>query len=182
MKLLFVCTGNICRSPTAERLAAAWAARNGDADLTVSSAGTRAVVGSGMEPTAARVLSSLGGDPHAFSARQLTPVLANGADLILTMTEAHRDAVLRHAPRQLKRTFTLLEAAQLVTVAGPTTVPALATARGTVPRPARMDVPDPIGASADVFTDVGTIVDRAVSEVLTGLRTGTSHGPMSGIG
>ncbi|RVW09318.1 low molecular weight phosphatase family protein [Prescottella agglutinans] len=170
MQLLFVCTGNICRSPTAERLTTAWTARNGTVDLTASSAGTRAVVGSGLEPNAAQVLSTLGGDPDGFAARQLTPAIAGGADLVLTMTESHRDRVLRIAPRQLKRTFTLLEAAHLASVTGPATVAELAAARGTVPRPANADVPDPIGQSATVFGDVGGVIDRALLELLARLR------------
>jgi len=170
MQLLFVCTGNICRSPTAERLAAAWAARNGVADLVVSSAGTRAVVGSGIEPTAAHILSTLGGDPDGFAARQLTPAIAGGADLVLTMTEAHRDAVLRMAPRLLKRTFTLLEAAQIAAATGPATIAELAAARGRVPRPDNADVPDPIGRSATVFGDVGSLIDRTLPGLLACLR------------
>lgn len=170
MKLLFVCTGNVCRSPTAERLVTAWSARTGGAELIASSAGTRAVVGCGMEPTAARVLSSLGGHPDGFVARQLTPVIAADADLVLTMTESHRDTVLRQSPRLFRRTFTLLEAAHLAATIGPGTVAEYATARGTVPLPATVDVPDPIGRSATVFEDVGTLIDQAVSNLLTQLR------------
>jgi len=64
--ILFVCTGNICRSPTAERLAeTAWTAGPGDPapGFRASSAGTRAVIGHPVHPEAARVLTDLGGDP-----------------------------------------------------------------------------------------------------------------------
>ncbi|MBM4515629.1 hypothetical protein GS432_01275 [Rhodococcus hoagii] len=116
--VLFVCTGNICRSPIAERLASAWSARSDTIDLTVASAGTRAVVGSPMEPKAAQVLSDLGGSPDGFVARQINPAVASSADLVLTMTEEHRDAVLKLSPRHLKRTFTLLEAAHIARALG----------------------------------------------------------------
>ncbi|MGI8646044.1 MAG: low molecular weight phosphotyrosine protein phosphatase, partial [Nocardioides sp.] len=72
-RLGLVCTGNICRSPTAERVTRAFAVKHGLSRLTASSAGTRAVVGYGMEPTAAEVLRTLGGDPKGFRARQLSP-------------------------------------------------------------------------------------------------------------
>lgn len=170
MKLLFVCTGNICRSPTAERLTAAWAERTDAPHLVASSAGTRAVVGAGIEPTAAQVLSQLGGTADGFTARQLSPAIAGSADLVLTMTESHRDAVLRQAPRQLKRTFTLLEAAHLASVTGPATVAELAAARGRLGRPEAVDVPDPIGRSAAVFGEVGHLVEKALSELLPQLR------------
>ncbi len=115
MHVLFVCTGNICRSPTAERLTCAFAAEHG-LGLNASNAGTRAVIGYGMEPTAAEVLRSMGGDPEEFRARQLSPAIVGDADLILTMTTRHRDRVLSESPQAMRRTFTLLEAGRLLTV------------------------------------------------------------------
>lgn len=166
MQLLFVCTGNICRSPIAERLSAAWSARTDTADIAASSAGTRAVVGSPMEPKAAQVLSDLGGSPAGFVARQINPVVASSADLVLTMTEEHRDAVLKISPRQLKRTFTLLEAAHIARAIGRGTIAELSAARGSVGRPENADVPDPIGRSAIVFEDVGSRIESALLELL----------------
>ncbi|XVA01283.1 low molecular weight phosphatase family protein [Prescottella equi] len=141
MQLLFVCTGNICRSPIAERLASAWSARSDTIDLTVASAGTRAVVGSPMEPKAAQVLSDLGGSPDGFVARQINPAVASSADLVLTMTEEHRDAVLKLSPRHLKRTFTLLEAAHIARALGRGTVAELSAARGPSAGPKRPTSP-----------------------------------------
>ncbi|OQQ27341.1 protein tyrosine phosphatase [Prescottella equi] len=166
MQLLFVCTGNICRSPIAERLASAWSARSDTIDLTVASAGTRAVVGSPMEPKAAQVLSDLGGSPDGFVARQINPAVASSADLVLTMTEEHRDAVLKLSPRHLKRTFTLLEAAHIARALGRGTVAELSAARGSVGRPETTDVPDPIGRSAIVFRDVGSRIESALLDLL----------------
>ena len=151
MHILFVCTGNICRSPTAERLAAAVPG------LRASSAGTRAVIGHPVHPEAARVLRDLGGDPAGFAARQLSPKIAGGADLILTMTRAHRDAVLEMAPRQLRRTFTLAEAAAL-TEFGPAEVADLAGLRPHLPAGVDLDVADPIGQSPAVFDRVDLLV------------------------
>src|SRR4051812_10984921 len=73
--VLFVCTGNICRSPVAERVARAFldAALGAEAAcIHLGSAGTRAVVGSGVHPDSAAVLAGLGGKPAGFAARQLT--------------------------------------------------------------------------------------------------------------
>jgi protein-tyrosine phosphatase len=119
MQVLFVCTGNLCRSPVAERLAAAWARDHlaGSPELDaveVSSAGTGATAGQAMDPSSARALQRLGGDPEGFISRSLTADLANGADLVLTMTRDHRRDVLELAPRGLRRTFTLAEAAALL--------------------------------------------------------------------
>src|SRR5438128_596932 len=65
---LMVCTGNICRSPMAERLAVAGIAQRLGADASrfeVTSAGTFGLEGNEMEPFAAQVLGDLGGDPRA---------------------------------------------------------------------------------------------------------------------
>ncbi len=115
--VLLVCTGNICRSALSERLGRAYLADSlGDSagEVRLESAGVEAVVGSVMHPDSALVLGGLGGEPGDFLARQLVDDMAIDADLVLTMTRAHRREVLRGAPRALARTFTLREAADLV--------------------------------------------------------------------
>ncbi|MHA4848201.1 arsenate reductase/protein-tyrosine-phosphatase family protein [Rhodococcus sp. MSC1_016] len=157
MHVLFVCTGNVCRSPTAERLTLAFAEELGLTDLTAESAGTRAMVGHPMEPTAAQVLEGLGGDPSGFTARRLTEDLAVDADLVLTMTERQREKVLAMAPEQLKKTFTLREAARLAVAADAKSVADLAAAR---PKHRSADGPedisDPIGQDEETFLAVGS--------------------------
>ncbi len=155
MHILFVCTGNICRSPTAERLANEYATQQGIHDFAASSAGTRAVIGHPVHPDAAEVLRGLGGDPTGFAARQLTLKVAGNADLILTMTRRHRDSVLELAPNKLHRTFTLAEASQLVTMFEARTVAELANLRPQLASHAVADIADPIGHGPDVFETVG---------------------------
>lgn len=113
MHLLFVCTGNICRSPTAERLSAAYAGRFQIPDFGASSVGTRVLIAHAMHQDAAAVLEQLGGDASGFAARQFKPKIAADADLVITMMRAHRDTVLERTPRLLRRTFTLTEASRL---------------------------------------------------------------------
>ncbi len=166
LHVLFVCTGNICRSPTAERLAVAHAERLGISDFTASSAGTHAVIGHPIHPNAATVLEEFGGDTCGFAARQLTQNIASGADLILTMTRAHRDAVLEVAPNKLRRTFTLREAAWLIEEKNARLVADLATLRAHAGDGAVADVLDPIGQDADVFATVGAQIAALVPPVL----------------
>ncbi len=155
MNVLFVCTGNICRSPTAERLSSAYAAEHGILDFTASSAGTRAVIGHPIHRDAATVLEELGGDASSFAARQLKPKIASAADLIIAMTGAHRDIVLEAAPRQLRRTFTLTEVARLASLDGADTLVDLAALRPRLAANEPSDIPDPIGQSPEVFAAVG---------------------------
>ncbi len=74
------------------------------------------------------------------------------------MTREHRDAVLEQAPRQLRRTFTLVEAARLVSDFGAREIPDLAALRPQLPSNEPVDVPDPIGQDADVFRSVGSMI------------------------
>jgi len=187
--LLFVCTGNICRSPLAEGLALAYARAENEAlgaALTASSAGTAALVGHPIQSSAGLVLRGLGGDADGFRARQLVAEQIQTADLVLTMTRRHRAAVLELAPRMMSRTFTLREAASLlaamdstwltnvpdVTVRGRQLVAALAQLRAArvVNRNAlRDDIADPIGKNLDTFQRVGDAISTALLPLLDAL-------------
>jgi protein-tyrosine phosphatase len=158
--------GNICRSPTAERLAIAYGARFRAEGFKASSAGTRAVIANPIHPEAARVLERLGGDASDFAARQLTPRIACDADLVITMTRAHRNAVLELAPRQLHRTFTLSEAALLVSQWNAQNVADLAALRPHLASTAAPDIPDPIGQNPEFFARVGEQIAELLPSVL----------------
>lgn len=166
LHILFICTGNICRSPTGERLAVAYAAQHGIADFGASSAGTRAVIGHPIHRDAAIVLENLGGNVSDFAARQLTTKIATAADLIIAMSSAHRDVVLEAAPRQLSRTFTLTEAAKLASMDGAKTVMDLATLRPRLKAAEKDDIPDPIGQNPMVFATVGSQIADLLPPIL----------------
>jgi protein-tyrosine phosphatase len=185
VRLLFVCTGNLCRSPVAERLAAA---RARDAlgfradEVHVFSAGLGAQVGQPMHPLSAKALVRLGGKPFGFEAQAFSKEMAQQADLVLTMTRRQRRAVLEQTPRGLRRTFTLLEAAGLLELAdldGLTRVPLeeraqelgmrLHAARQYRPGTEADDVLDPIGQSARVHNRVAARIAAALGPLTTAL-------------
>jgi len=166
LHILFVCTGNICRSPIAERLAIRRATQLGIHRFTASSAGTRAVIGHPIHPHAMAALEAMGGDPSGFTARQLTPRIASDADLILTMTRAHREIVLELAPRQLRRTFTLSEAARLATHDNAETIADLAALRPHLSPNDAPDVADPIGRDAPFHSAIAAQVANLLNPVL----------------
>ncbi|MGE2689150.1 low molecular weight phosphatase family protein [Mycolicibacterium pulveris] len=166
MHVLFICTGNICRSPLAERLAVAYATRLNISDFYASSAGVRAAIGRPMQPHAAVVLEQLGGEASNFAARQLTSRIASKADLVLTMTRAHRDAVLELAPRQLHRTFSLSDAARLVTELNARNVDDLAALRAQLPGGELLDIPDPIGQNSEFHASVGSQIAALLPPIL----------------
>lgn len=82
----------------------------------VRSAGTRAMVGDPIQPMSADIIRTFGGDPEQFAARQLTPKILRGVDLVLTMTSGHRGEVLQLDASLLKRTFTIREFARMLDV------------------------------------------------------------------
>src|SRR5438034_5536856 len=93
MNLLFVCSGNTCRSPMAEALARKIAERRGIQDLNVSSAGTNAW--DNVPATDEALLVGLERDLDLTShrARKLTPAIVSEADLIFVMTPGHLEQV-----------------------------------------------------------------------------------------
>lgn len=93
MKLLFICTGNTCRSPMAEAIARRLAAERGLTDLHVSSAGIGAAENSPVSDGALLVAMEHGLDLSAHRARQLTRELVDEADLILVMGASHLERV-----------------------------------------------------------------------------------------
>lgn len=113
-RILTVCTGNICRSPLAEQLLRAEFAASFPA-ITVSSAGTGALVGRGM-PEQARLLSvEFGGvDPGAHEASQLTVAHVREANLLIALSREHRRAIVELLPRASRFTFTLRELSRLL--------------------------------------------------------------------
>jgi len=111
-EIITVCTGNICRSPLAEQLLRA--GLSDVARVSVSSAGTYALVGHPMTPEAAALsveFGGLGSEHHL--ARDLTPVLVADAGLIFAMSREHRRAIVELRPRASRNTFTLREFARL---------------------------------------------------------------------
>jgi protein-tyrosine-phosphatase len=89
-RVLFVCTGNICRSPLAEVLLRADLARRGVEGVEVTSAGTGAWDGAPASEGAYLVALEHGLDLSGHQARPLTRKLVKQSDLILTMSRHHR--------------------------------------------------------------------------------------------
>lgn len=177
MHVCFVCTGNICRSPIAERLFRARV--NGAAQVAAASAGVAGLVGHPMDALSALALRELGGDPDGHVGRELTEQLIGEADLILTAGTAHRSAIVRLDPPVFRWTFTLREFGRLGAGLDPlpnTATPDLlrvrvahvASRRGTAEpvAPDADDIADPFGAPVDVARRCAQQVARAVDAAI----------------
>ena len=110
-RILFICTGNTCRSPMAEAMLRHLAAQRG-LTVAVRSAGVSTIDGL---PVSANTLNSLRARniEHSGSSRALTAEAVGWADLILTMTASHKRDLLHFHPDAVDKTYTLKEFAYL---------------------------------------------------------------------
>lgn len=100
MKIVFVCTGNICRSPTAEGVARHLIREAGMSHLiTVDSAGTHGThAGEAPDPRTRQAALKRGYDLSALRARKLDALDYNRFDLLLAMDRGHLEIMRRHCP------------------------------------------------------------------------------------
>lgn len=107
MRILFVCTGNTCRSPMAEALLRKLAKQRGIA-IEVRSAGVSTVDGLAISTNAAETLRARDIE-HNSSSRAISGEFVGWADLILTMTSGHKRGLLQWYPEVVDKTYTLKE-------------------------------------------------------------------------
>ncbi len=152
MRILFVCMGNICRSPTAEGVFRAHARRHAPGlDLEIDSAGTHAYhVGEPPDPRTIDAAARRGIDLASLRARQVNAEDFERFDLIVAMDRLNHATLLdRSPPEHHGRIRTLLE------FAGKT---------------APADVPDPYYGGAKGFDDVLDLIESAVEGLLAEVR------------
>lgn len=143
--VLFVCTGNTCRSPMAEAVARELKARQYKIapeelerakGLRLMSAGTGAGEGQEMSSIARQVLEELGFHPPRHSSRPLGFPLVEEADRIFVMTHGHREQILDWVPEAAPKVHLL--------------------------DPAGRDVEDPISGDADVYRDCAMHIRKCI--------------------
>jgi protein-tyrosine-phosphatase len=141
LAVLFVCTANICRSPTMELVARDLA---GGARIYFGSAGTHARDGEPMNPDMVATLPP-GMDSAEFRSQHLGPGLLLEADLVLTATGVHRQFILDDFPQHHRKLFTLGQFAETIAQIPDRRGRALVEAAGTRRTPAAPghDVADP---------------------------------------
>lgn len=152
VRILFVCLGNICRSPTAEGVLRALAAREApELVLEIDSAGTAGYhIGEAPDPRTRAAALRRGYDLSALRARVVEPQDFERFDLILAMDRENLRALRRRAPAALHERLRLF----------------LEFAAADSPE----DVPDPYYGGANGFEEVLDLVEGAARGLLTHLR------------
>jgi len=139
-KILFVCSGNTCRSPLAEGIARKIFSKRTPIPTEIASAGASALEGIPASQHAVTVASARGVDLSKHRARLLNRTMVREADLIVTMGSKHRETVGVIDPEATAYTVLMTDFCDIVG-----------------------DVPDPIGGTRDEYERMYKLIELCVS-------------------
>src|SRR5271170_5146018 len=142
--ILFICTGNICRSPMAEALFRH--AVRGRGEFRVLSAGIGAVDGQPPTPHSVTAMRELGVDISAQRSRMLTAELVRQADFIFGMTHGHVDTIALLYPPVAEKTFLLREFDESLD-------------------PYEKDIADPIGSPYEIYVHCHEQIGQGIASL-----------------
>jgi tRNA threonylcarbamoyl adenosine modification protein (Sua5/YciO/YrdC/YwlC family) len=143
--VLFICTGNSCRSVMAHFLLEKKLKELGKEGIEVLSAGIAMLGALGVSNDTKELLAREGIDASAHRSQMLTKEMINKSDLILVMEKLHEDIVLQLAPQVKNRVFLLKEFAKI--------------------DDSNLDIEDPIGKSREFYEQTFVIIKEAVEKV-----------------
>jgi len=157
--ILFICTGNVCRSPMAEGLFRE--AVRGRGQFRVLSAGLGALDGQPPTPHSVRAMRELGIDISNQRSRMLTADLVRQADYIFGMTHSHVETIALMYPQMAEKAFLVREFDETL-------------------EPYEKDISDPIGGSYQVYLNTRDQIEQGIASLLHFMEQhNVLHGPQS---
>ena len=151
--ILFVCWGNICRSPFAEALFRKLSAESGRKDLAGDSAGLYALPGNPATEMARKVAAEFDVDLSRHGAKLTSKALVDWSDLILVMEKSHRDTIVNDVPEARDKTLLMKHFARF--------------------GPKNRAIADPYGLNYDAYRFCFVDIEDAVLGLLEVLSDGT---------
>src|SRR3954451_4548271 len=158
--VLFICTGNVCRSPMAEGIFRR--AVQGRGDYRIFSAGLGAMEGQPPSPYGVQAVRELGIDISNQRSRMLTPELVQQADYIFGMTHSHIDTVMMLYPQAAEKTFLLREFDDTLDFF-------------------EKDISDPIGGSYEIYLTCRDQIEQGIPSILRFIEQGDAAGALAAI-
>jgi protein-tyrosine phosphatase len=161
MKVVFVCTGNICRSPMGEAMLRHELAARGCTGVDVSSCGTWGLAAQPATADAVTTLGDRGIDLAAHRSRALDAAEIAAADLVIAMTSVHVREIAAEVPDALPKVRLMKEIVELDLEPGEGLAGLLAATRP--PSRRSLDVDDPMGLPSRAY-------ERAAGEIEAGVK------------
>ncbi len=153
MKVLFVCDGNICRSPLAAEYLRDRAVRHRLSNIVVDSAGLLGIEGAPAAPFSIKVGEGAGLDLKGHRSRGVTPADVKSADLLLAMTNTHLETLARRFPQGAPKRL-LLRAFE----------------HGATPRADAPELDDPVKGPIEGYREAFAIMRSCVDHLISHLK------------
>jgi protein arginine phosphatase len=179
LKVLFVCTGNVCRSPMAEGFLR-WEADRRGLDLDVRSTGTHAWHGRAATIDGRKIMAELGVPIDDHRTLELDDRLVDWADLIIGMSREHARDTVRTFPGAERKTYTMKGLLELLPSLPPhddteAWLEAANRIRDRADAVVVQDIEDPIGERASAYRRVATEIQELTRRLAEGLERNAKH-------